>query len=210
MPKTKKAKRSKVTPKDVKVAVDPSLKKAWDAIAKRIDAAEHEGASSFDELWEAAAEAVDHDPPLYVFGGYKTAAEFFKERLHTDVRTAQRNMRVARYASPAEEERYGTTNLDAALGWLEAKHGPLNGRLPVAFDKLKISIEDKPTPFAELTAAQINAGGGADRVRRALREGDRRGEGAGAEGVSDQSAPASLGVPQQTPASVDTRVPLGH
>jgi hypothetical protein len=30
------------------------------------------------------------------------------------------------------------------------------------------------------------------------------------EAVSAQSAPASLGVPQQTPAAVDTRLPLGH
>ena len=117
---TRPKRRNKLAPKpsarDVKVAVDPSLKAAWDAIGKRLDAAEHAGASAFDELWEAAADAVNHDPPLYVFGGYKTAAEFFTERLHSDVRTAQRNMRVARYASPAEEERYGTTNLDAALG----------------------------------------------------------------------------------------------
>jgi len=152
---------SKLAPKpsarDVKVAVDPSLKKAWDAVAKRLDAAEHFGSSAFDELWEAAADAVDHEPPLYVFGGYKTAAEFFEQRLHTDARTAQRNIRVARYASPAEEERYGTTNLDAALGWLEAKHGPLGGRLPVAFDKLRIEVDGKATSFEKLTAAQINA-----------------------------------------------------
>ncbi len=170
MPKSKKPKRrtrlaSKPSARDVKVSVDPSLKAAWDAIGKRLDAAEHAGAAAFDELWEAAASAVEHDPPLYVFGGYKTAPEFFKERLHSDERTAQRNMRVARYASPAEEELYGTTNIDAAIGWLEAKHGALGGRLPVAFDKLKIPVEGKPTAFEEMTAAQINA------ATRALRGG---------------------------------------
>ena len=124
---TKGKHRTKLAPKpsarDVKVPVDASLKAAWDAVAKRLDAAEHSGSEAFDDLWEAAADVVAHEPPLYIFGGYKTAAEFFKERLHTDERTAQRNMRVARYASPAEEERYGSTNLDAALAWLEAKHG---------------------------------------------------------------------------------------
>ncbi|HEY1957747.1 MAG TPA: hypothetical protein VGH28_19135 [Polyangiaceae bacterium] len=142
--------------RDVKVAVDPSLKKAWDAIAKRLDAGEHEGAKAFDEIWEAAGEAVEHDPPLYVLGGYKTAAEFFLQRLHTDKRTAERNIRVAKYASPVDEERYGATNLDSGIRWLEAKHGPLGGRMPVAWDKLKIQVDGKAIAFEKLTATQID------------------------------------------------------
>ncbi|HSQ63429.1 MAG TPA: hypothetical protein VLM85_09455 [Polyangiaceae bacterium] len=159
---TKKAKRrnklsKKPSLRDVPVKVDASLKAAWDAVAKRLDAAEHEGAKAYDELWEAAGEAVAHDPPLYVLGGYKTAAEFFEQRLHTDKRTAERNVRVAKYATPEDEERYGSTNLDAAIRWLEAKHGPLGARLPVAFDKLKIVVGGKPVAFEKLTAAQIDA-----------------------------------------------------
>ena len=206
MAKAKKAKRSKATARDVKVAVDPSLKKAWDAIGARLDSAEHEGAAAFDELWEAAAEAVDHNPPLYVFGGYKTAAEFFKARLHTDERTAQRNMRVARYASPAEEERYGTTNLDAALGWLEAKHGALGGRLPVAFDKLKISIEDKPTPFAELTAAQINA---ATRALRGKKTAGHRARSAFESALAKHDVFKETRVNESAGRVTFTRVPIG-
>ena len=155
--RTKKNKLSKKpSARDVKVAVDPALKKAWDAVAARLDAAEHEGAKAFDAIWEAAGEAVEHDPPLYVFGGYKTAAEFFAQRLHTDKRTAERNIRVAKYASPADEERYGSTNLDAGIRWLEAKHGPLAGRMPVAWDKLRIVIGGKPVAFEKLTATQID------------------------------------------------------
>src|SRR5262245_43169295 len=77
-PRKKKTKRNKLSPrptaKDIAVAVDPSLKAAWDRIAKRIDAAARGGAELFDELWEAAAEAIEHDPPLYVLGGYKSPA----------------------------------------------------------------------------------------------------------------------------------------
>jgi len=157
---TKAKRRNKLSKKpsarDVKVAVDPALKRAWDAIAKRLDAGEHEGAKAYDEVWEAAGEAVEHDPPLYVFGGYKTAAEFFEKRLHTDKRTAERNIRVAKYASPAEEERYGSTNLDAGIRYLEAKHGPLGGRMPVAWDKLKIVVDGKSVAFDGLTATQID------------------------------------------------------
>lgn len=145
----------KPRPSDVAVPVDPSLKAAWDAIAQRIDAASGAGAKAFDVVWEAAGQAVEHDPPLYVFGGYKTPAEFYREHLHTEPRTAARNIRVAKYASPADEQRYGATNLDAALAYLEAKHGPLNGRLPVAFDKLKIPQGDSLVPFAKLTAVEI-------------------------------------------------------
>lgn len=93
--------------------------------------------------------------------GYKTAAEFFEQRLKVDKRTAQRNLRVARYATPADELLYGPSNLDAALGYLEAKYGKLDGTLPVAFARLKIAVVDgkdrKLVPFAQLSAPAIAA-----------------------------------------------------
>ena len=101
-------------------------------------------------------EAVEHEPPLYMFGGYKSVAAFFEQRLHTDKRTAERNIRVAKYASPADEERYGATNLDAGIRWLEAKHGPLGGRMPVAWDKLRILVDGKSVAFEKLTANEID------------------------------------------------------
>jgi hypothetical protein len=56
-------------------------------------------------------------------------------------RSATRMMRVARYASPLEEEKYGIALLDAALGYIEAlTSGPVQGKLPVAFDKLRIPV----------------------------------------------------------------------
>jgi len=146
---------------DVLTPVDPSLKRAWDKLAASLDGLASKGASAFDDLWEAAARVVDHEPPLYLFGGYKTPSEFFEQRLHVDTRTAQRNMRVARYATPDDEARYGTSNLDAGLGYLEARYGKLNGALPVAFSRLKIAVVDgkdhKLVPFAQLSAPAIAA-----------------------------------------------------
>ncbi|MGH7283095.1 MAG: hypothetical protein ACRELY_16340 [Polyangiaceae bacterium] len=164
---TNKTKRSgatklRATPSgDVSVKVDASLKKAWDSLSKRVDAAAQSGASAFDELWETVGEIVNHEPPLYVVGGYKNAAAFLSDRLKVDARTAQRNMRVAKFASPTEEAEFGITNLDLALAYLEAKTGPIKGRVPVDFDKLKIPVVTesgtKMVAFREATGGQIQA-----------------------------------------------------
>lgn len=129
-------------PTEVKVEIDTALKKRWDELLKTIAGAKREGASAFDELWEAAAAIVEHDPPLYLAGGIATAKAFFAEHLGETERTARRNMRVAKYASPAEEARFGTSKLDAALAYIEAKSGGApKGRLPVDFDKLRIPVD---------------------------------------------------------------------
>jgi hypothetical protein len=143
------------------VPVDPSLKAAWLKLARTIDGLGAHEASDFDALWEAVARVVEHDPPLYLFGGYKTATDFYEKHLHVDLRTATRNMRVARYASPADEAKYGASNIDAALSYLEAKYGPLDGTLPIAFDRLKIAVPNgkttKLTPFLDLSKAKIQS-----------------------------------------------------
>lgn len=87
-------------------------------------------------------EILEHDPPLYVVAGYKDADEFFREELGETRRNGFRFVRVAKFASPREEEKYGTTKLDAALSYIETKLGtPLaHPPLPVAFDRLRIPI----------------------------------------------------------------------
>ncbi len=160
----KKKRAHKLSPRpratDVTVAVDASLKKLWDGYAKQLASAGAAGASAFDVVWETARKVVEHQPALYPLGGYKSAAEFFRQHLKTEPRTATRNMRVAKWADPSEEEKYGVTNLDAALRWLEAKHGKLAERLPVAFDKLNIEVERDgelaTVRFADLTAVDID------------------------------------------------------
>lgn len=152
----------KVAAKDVATKVDPKLKRLWDETLAAIVAAKGAGAGAFDELWEAVGRVLAHEPPLYVLGGYASPAEFFREELHEEARTARRYVRVARFATPKEEETYGIAVLDAALGYLEAKVGhTLDGALPVAFDRLKIPVtEGKATrhvPLARATVAQINA-----------------------------------------------------
>ena len=148
-------------PAEVKVAIDRALKKRWDEILKVVEGAKREGAGAFDRLWESVAAIVEHDPPLYLAGGFSTAKAFIAAHLGETERTARRNMRIAKYASPVEEERYGTSKLDAALGYLEAKSGGAQkGRLPVDFEKLRIPVardgKEITVPLADALVQEIN------------------------------------------------------
>lgn len=158
----RRAKGPATPPNDVLVPVDPSLKKRWTTLAARVDALAGKDTRAWDELWEAAGEIVDSEPPLFLFGGYKNAAEFFVERMKVDRATGYRSVRVARYASPAEELRYGVAKLDAALSFIEAKLGPLTKPpLPIAFDRLKFTVgkgkNARTLTFDEATAADIKS-----------------------------------------------------
>jgi hypothetical protein len=145
MPKTRPHRgklAKKPTAKEVVTKVDPKLEAAWKKLEQRIHDAQGRGAEAFDELWEAVGAAVHHDPPLYVLGGYKSASDFFARALHTDLRSAQRNIAVAEHATPSEEEQYGASNIAAALDYLTAKFGKLGATLPVAFERLRIPVRD--------------------------------------------------------------------
>jgi len=155
----------------VDVVIDRALERRWDQAMKRVSNARREGAGAFDELWETVAEIVEHDPPLYLAGGFATARAFLTKHLGESERTARRLMRVAKYASPQEEVRYGVSKLDAALAYVEAKAGgAARGRLPVDFANLRIPIEGdkerKTVSFAEATVQQV-----AVATRRLLRHG---------------------------------------
>jgi hypothetical protein len=78
--------------------------------------------------------------------------------MHEDERSVRRNIRVAKYATPVQEERYGTSKIDAALNFIEAKLGhPIEGALPVDLDRLKFTDGDKRVSFADATTQQIQA-----------------------------------------------------
>ncbi|HVY49526.1 MAG TPA: hypothetical protein VHB21_26720 [Minicystis sp.] len=65
-------------------------------------------------------------------------------------------MRVAQYASPDEEARYGTSKIDAAIDYLEATHGkPANRRIPVDFEKLRLKTTDGSVDFPSASVLQV-------------------------------------------------------
>ena len=164
-------------PAKIEVTVDRALKRAWEAAHHTLMQAKHEGAGAFDALWETIGFIVSHDPPLYLAGGYATTKAFLADFVEENERTAQRMIRVAKYASPDEEEEYGVSKLDAAIAFVEAKAGaPAKGRVPVDFAKLRIPVvregahQRVPLDLATVeelrsaTRAVTRAGGGAGKA----------------------------------------------
>ncbi|CAN5651501.1 hypothetical protein BH09MYX1_BH09MYX1_27420 [soil metagenome] len=139
--------------------VDAKLKKAYETLVAVIAEASRKEKLDFDRRWESAGAIVEHDPPLYVVGGHRNQEQFFRAVMKEEPRTARRYVRVAKFASPIEEEKYGVQILDAALGFIEAKLGqPLqHPPLPVPFDKLRIPVADGTKALGEATLVEINA-----------------------------------------------------
>ncbi len=139
--------------------VDPVLRRAYARLVAVIAKTAREEMKDFDARWEAAAAIVTHEPPLYYAGGCKNAAEFYRTVMHEEPRNAQRYVRVARFASPAEEQRYGISKLDAAIAFVEAKvgHPVAHPPLPIAFDRLRIPVGAKHHELSKATVPQINA-----------------------------------------------------
>jgi hypothetical protein len=144
----------------VRVRVDPARKRRFERLLGEMRRASRKEAAGFDSYWEAVGEILDAE--LYVAGGYESAKAFVADEAKETLRTAQRNVRVAKYASPADEQRWGTTLLDAALAYVEAKTGgPIRGKLPVRFEALKIDppgdSEKKKLSLDEITVEQVKA-----------------------------------------------------
>ena len=139
-----------------KVPIDRALKKRWTEAIAKVTRARDQGADAFDDLWETVAEIIEHDPPLYLAGGFPTATAFITKHLAETERTARRYMRVALFASPEEEARYGISKLDAALAWLEARAGKPRGHIPVDFTRLRIPVDGgKTIPFEQASVQQL-------------------------------------------------------
>jgi hypothetical protein len=134
-----------------------SPKKEWRKLAGAIEAGLRRG--SWVEIWEAAMEIVERK--LFTAGGYKTAALFYEKHMKVDVEIAERNVRIAKYCSIDDEQTYGAAHLDAILDWIEARHGKIRGRLPVALDKLRVPVvrfgEEENVLLSETEIADIEA-----------------------------------------------------
>ena len=158
MPKTKPTKKHAAALATVKV--DPALKKKWDQLSAIVEHAKRKEAFDWDALWEAVGHVIEHEPPLYTVGGYKNAKDYYRRALGESVRTASRNIRVAKFASPTDESVHGVAKLDAGLAYIEAKLGaPLHHPpLPVAFDKMRIALADgRKVAFANARVEDIVA-----------------------------------------------------
>jgi hypothetical protein len=124
----------------VEVRVDPKRRARYERLVLEMDRASRREAAGFDAFWEAVGEILDAE--LYVTGGYDTPKAFIQQEVKEKLRTAQRNVRVAEHSSPREQEKYGMTLLDAAIGWMLARTGkPLGKKLPMKFGQVRIDVK---------------------------------------------------------------------
>jgi hypothetical protein len=154
--RTKRTAHASATPA---VKINPALKREYDRLVAIIDKTTKEEMKDFDARWEAAGAIVDHDPPLFYVGNFKNPADFYRNYMHEEPRNAQRYVRVARFATPMEEELYGITKLDAAIAYIEARIGSKveHPPLPVAFDLLQIPVGKGHKSLRDATATEIAA-----------------------------------------------------
>ena len=123
------------------VKPDKKLLALWRGELAAMREADARGAEAWDRKWETVGRILDHAPPLYTLGGYKTAEEFVKKELgEDDIRLVRSYVRVARNATPDDERLYGVTRLDAALGYYESVHGPIPHGLKVNYAAMHVPV----------------------------------------------------------------------
>lgn len=168
---TQASRPAKAQPAVVEIKVDRALKRSWDALTNTMHTSKRQESGGFDAYWEAVGKIINHEPPMYLAGGCATVREFLAKHVGESERTTRRMVRVARYASPDDETRFGVSRLDAALGLLEAQGLDLvSGRVPVDFARMRVEVkrEGKAVRVA-LADATV------DEVRAATRSLQRKG-----------------------------------
>jgi len=140
-----------------KPRVPTAQKKQWARLARTIDQAFRRGALA--EAWDAAADVIEEK--LWPAGGYESAADFFERHMSTDRAVGARRVRLVKYASLEDEQTYGAAVTDALVDYIEAKHGRIKGRLPIALDKIRIPVvrfgEEELVTITDTTVADIEA-----------------------------------------------------
>lgn len=125
---------------DVLVPVDKKLVASYKALLATMKRARVGEAEGFDAYWESVGTILERK--LYLVTGAASPEQWCERELTETYRTALRKVRVARYASPAEEAKYGAAKLDLAIAYAEAQHGaPAKGKLPVDFARLRFPVE---------------------------------------------------------------------
>lgn len=137
--------------------VDPAAKKAYAELLAEIQDADHDAMRGWDRKYEAAGEVLDKR--LFLLSPFGTAAKWCDAVLKEPYRTVTRNVRVARFCSPDDEHRYGTTKLDALLRYLEAQTHGLKTSVKVDLAQLRIPVREGQTTkhilFADASVQQL-------------------------------------------------------
>jgi hypothetical protein len=142
----------------VTIRVDAALQKLWREASAALATATAQGAAAWDTRYETIAEIVEHQPPLYLGGGFASDRAFFEKVVGEDRSTVYRNVRVAKYATPHDVEAFGASKLDAAITFVETQNGgPLKGRTPIDFKALRFSTAGGRKSLTEASVAELRA-----------------------------------------------------
>lgn len=147
---------------EINIKIDRKLAAAWRAARAKLAKVSKEGAQDWDARYELIGAILEHEPPLYLAGGYATDADFIDQEVHEDRSNLFRNVRVARFASATDVQAYGPSKLDAAISLLEVQNGgPLKHGAPVDFARLRCTFTDGgqtvTKSFRECSVAQLRS-----------------------------------------------------
>ncbi|MBL8680867.1 MAG: hypothetical protein JNK05_16930 [Myxococcales bacterium] len=113
------------------------------------------GARASDLFYETIGRMIETE--AYEDVGYETAEEFCEAECHEPERTVSRKVRVARYATKADWDTYGSTKLDATLAYVEAVRGaPLGPKDRVDFDAVRVVVK-KAGKETRVSIAKLDA-----------------------------------------------------
>ncbi len=158
---TTKRRVSKPKPLTPDEIVDQTLKREYERAMKALEAASEAETEQWDAKWEAVGVILDHDPPLYLAGGFRDLKGFARKHLQGAApETIRTSVRVAKHFDPAAEKLHGTARLALLLDYLEAG----DGKLPaVAIDPARTRVRVRrgrafePVRFPQLTFDELRA-----------------------------------------------------
>ncbi|MDB4927692.1 MAG: hypothetical protein JWM10_176 [Myxococcaceae bacterium] len=140
---------------------DLALKRDFERALKALEAASAAESEQWDAKWEAVGAIVDHEPPLFLSGGFRSVKAFSAKHLGSaSLETIRTSVRVARHFDAAAEKRHGTAKLAVLLDCLEAAGGALP---EAAIDPARTRVRVRRgraferVPFATLTFDELRA-----------------------------------------------------
>ena len=160
----------------VVIRIDTKLRARYEAALARLEAAMRAEPSAFHAKYQAVAEIIEHEPPLYLAGSLATDAAFFKAVLRESRQSVWRHLRVAQLTTPEQVSRYSPSRLSLAIAYVEAStQQAITEPGAIDFDTLEILLRDaralvkKPfrdATYTEILRATVHANAGRSKPRR--------------------------------------------
>lgn len=128
---------------------DLQLKRLFETAMKRLARA-----TTSHQRYAIAASIMNHRPPLYFLGGYKSESAFIARVLKESRPTAYRKLKVSTLASAKQVARFGLTRLELAIRYIELeRHRTLERPADINFERLRIAGQ----PLIEVSPRELRS-----------------------------------------------------